>query len=149
MSNGFLKSEGICVIPEGRTNKSCKEVGYPYEVTDIKLLPEILEYSRRNRLNVFYLSTKEGISYADDIISKPSYSVSKLSDTDWKKWSSIIAEEIARKCIQCQTYKVYIMCRAKYNNLDLVLKLLSSRGVEVVMPILGCTLESAKLRLML
>jgi hypothetical protein len=138
MSRYFLESKGICIIPEGRITKDSKEQGYPYEVSHIYFLEDILLYSKRHQLDVFYLSTQYGISYADDVIKQSSLNISKMTKDAWTKWSGIISEEIIRQCIKRQTSTVYIMCKVKYNY-DMIIKNLEARGLEVKTPILGCS----------
>lgn len=137
-------TNGICIIPEGRVTKSCKVEGYPMEVTNIPLLQEILDYSKRNLLTVFYLTSSNGVSYADDIVKAPDMSVYRYDNLRRIKYSTIIAEEMSRKCIQFQTPKLYFMRRSVYDNLDLACDILKAKGVQVIQPIQGCSIEKAK-----
>ena len=138
----------LCIIPEGRVTKDSKDIGYPYEVSDIKYLEEILKYAKYNDLGVLYLTTENGIVYSDDKVNKTKKSLNSYSKDDFERWSQIIAEEIIRQCISRSTSKVYIMntSRLLYKRLISILEI---RGVEVVTPIMGCTANIIRSRLLL
>lgn len=127
--------KGLCIIPEGRRNMGSKDIGYPYEVTNIIYLDEILEYSRKNRLGVLYLCNKAGISYSDDVIEYEPLPLYRLDRASFRKWSMIISEQIIRECLKYSTLNVYIMCQT--GNYMMIKAILESRGINVYAPLLG------------
>jgi hypothetical protein len=130
------KMRGLCIILEGRYARSCKELGYPYEVSNILFLDDILYYADRNNLGVLYLSSIFGVAYSDDIIPRSAKHVSSIHGVDFMKWSYIVSEEIVRECIHHQTLNVVLICKSKYN-LELVEEILRGRGINIETPISG------------
>lgn len=127
---------GVCIIPLGRATKNSKSYGYPYEVSNIYFLEDILDYAKRQNLAVLYLSVSNGIVCADDLIQRDSISISSFDNDRFKKWSAVISEEISRVCLLFMTPKVYLMCRS-YNSYYLISDILSRRGIRVYTPIAG------------
>jgi hypothetical protein len=140
-----MSSNGLCIIPEGRVIKSSLPEGYPWQVTNIILLDEILDYSRKNNLSVLYMTSSNGLSYADDVVKAPDMPLYKHTREWHIRYNVIIAEEMSRKCIQFQTSRLIFMRRYVYDSLDISCDILKAKGVEVIQPILGCDTTKARI----
>lgn len=114
------------------------------EVTSIILLDDILRFAKSGNLDVFYLTGSNGVSFSDDIVKAPDIPTYRYDAGRALKYNTIIAEEMSRKCIQFQTPKVYFMRRTFHDKLDMSVKLMKSRGVQVIQPILGYSIAQAK-----
>ena len=137
---------GLCIIPEGRYTKNCKDVGYIYEVSNITNLKDIIEYASRHNLGVLYLSNMFGLVYADDIVRRSDKPLYTMSDSDYNRWNMIVAEEVYRECVRRGVSTVSIMCKTKYTYGKLI-DILEKRGIEVFTPIMGCSSRTALDRL--
>ena len=123
----------LCIVPEGRRKE---EKGYPYEVSHIPFLEDILKYSHRHQYSLLYMYDFCGICYSDDIIHPSEIRLYKLGRDNLKKWSIVVCEQIVRLCIDFSCSKVYFM-GTKISHYQYLFKLLERRGVEVRSPLVG------------
>ena len=133
---------GLCIVPEGEHTKDCKFEGYPYEVSKILCLDEILEYSKRHFLGILYMMENTGIHFSDDIVKQSEVRITKYSKEKLDRWNLAISEEITRHCISNGVNTVYIMCKSYYK-FNKLIKILRSKGISVYTPIRGCNINSA------
>lgn len=133
----MVNIEGLCIIPEGRSNKDIdqEQRAEIYNVSVISNLKSYLDYADINNLGTLYISIKYGLIYADDFVTQSSLRLYELSLPKIKLWSKVIAEQIFRECLNQCVSKVHLMIESKslYSHLIQELK---SRGVNVILPLI-------------
>lgn len=120
---------GLCIIPISRKKKDEGEVS---DILNIPYLDLIIRYADRNQYAVMYLSKTSGLVYYDSYIK---YENNKVMNIEL--WSSIVAEQVLRLCLDINTSKVILMNINKNGGYSELSKKIQRKGLAVENPIQG------------